>query len=220
MTVGSEAVVAMCDAPESIVAAAHKSRGAPCSNPLRRTGCIFRRADSFGSGMTWLPGIAAGRIRRPCSAFRSRPPRRAPPAPSRPFAVAALQESEGLPADITAPQLLSNMKFFAQSLGVRCTYCHVGEEGSRCRPSTSLPTPRRKSDRAQDAGDGPSHQQPGLRFRLGGEPKVTCFTCHRGSTKPLTAPPPTRRRRRRHRPRQPSPSAAEPGHFPTAVPLC
>ena len=34
-----------------------------------------------------------------------------------------------LPQDIPGPQLLSTMKFFSLSLGVRCTFCHVGEEG-------------------------------------------------------------------------------------------
>ena len=33
------------------------------------------------------------------------------------------------PKDIPRAQLIQNMKFFAQSLGVRCTFCHVGQEG-------------------------------------------------------------------------------------------
>jgi hypothetical protein len=34
-----------------------------------------------------------------------------------------------LPADITRPQLLQVMRGFALGLGVRCQFCHVGEEG-------------------------------------------------------------------------------------------
>jgi len=35
-----------------------------------------------------------------------------------------------LPADITRPQLLQVMRGFALGLGVRCQFCHVGEEGA------------------------------------------------------------------------------------------
>ncbi|MFQ5708472.1 MAG: c-type cytochrome [bacterium] len=34
-----------------------------------------------------------------------------------------------LPKDISKSELLENMKSFARGLGVRCQYCHVGEEG-------------------------------------------------------------------------------------------
>src|SRR5882757_2129612 len=34
-----------------------------------------------------------------------------------------------LPGDLPRAELLGTMKFFSQSLGVRCTHCHVGEEG-------------------------------------------------------------------------------------------
>ena len=34
-----------------------------------------------------------------------------------------------LPADIAKPQLIETMRGFALGLGVRCTHCHVGEEG-------------------------------------------------------------------------------------------
>ena len=95
------------------------------------------------------------------------------------------------PKDIARADLISNMKFFAQSLGVRCTFCHVGTEGQ----------PLSTFDFASDAKKEKltarkmlvmvhriNSQDFGI--QMGGEPKVTCFTCHRGSTKPLTAPPP------------------------------
>src|SRR5262245_51004779 len=71
--------------------------------------------------------LAAG-----CAAFlaaiasaQTAPPAQAP----APFAVPPFKNLQVLSKDITRDQLLSNMKFFAQSLGVRCVHCHVGEEG-------------------------------------------------------------------------------------------
>jgi len=96
-----------------------------------------------------------------------------------------------LPADMSRTQLISTMKFFAQSLGVRCTYCHVGAEGQ----------PLSTFDFASDAKD---HKQTARAMMAmvatlnaktlpaaTGLPdaKVTCFTCHRGSTKPATEVP-------------------------------
>jgi hypothetical protein len=97
------------------------------------------------------------------------------------------------PKDISRADLLFNMKFFSQSLGVRCTYCHVGEEG---KPLSTF-------DFASDAKDkklrarkmlAMAHRINSENFDDAEDPgvlKVTCFTCHRGSTKPLTAPPAT-----------------------------
>ena len=94
------------------------------------------------------------------------------------------------PKDISRPELIANMKFFAQSLGVRCTYCHVGEEG---QPLSSF-------DFASDAKEKKltARKMLAMVHRINEQDfgvhdfskvKVTCFTCHRGSTKPLTAPP-------------------------------
>jgi hypothetical protein len=97
-----------------------------------------------------------------------------------------------LPRDMPRAQLLGTMKFFSQSLGVRCTFCHVGEEG---KPLSTF-------DFASDAKDKKQTARAMLAMvsalnaktlpEATGLPdaKVTCFTCHRGSTKPLTAPPP------------------------------
>jgi Photosynthetic reaction centre cytochrome C subunit len=94
------------------------------------------------------------------------------------------------PQDISREQLISNMKFFAQSLGVRCTFCHLGTEGQ----------PLSTFDFASDA----KQEKQTARLMLAmvhrinsqdfgvtdfSQAKVTCFTCHRGSTKPLTQIP-------------------------------
>ena len=95
-----------------------------------------------------------------------------------------------LPKDITRANLMSTMKLFAQSLGVRCTHCHVGEEG---KPLSTF-------DFASDAKQKKlvARKMLAMVHRINeqdfgvkdfSQVKVTCFTCHRGSVKPLTAPP-------------------------------
>jgi photosynthetic reaction center cytochrome c subunit len=108
-----------------------------------------------------------------------------PPQPN--FAIPPYKNLQVFPQTITRDQLISNMKLFSQSLGVRCTFCHVGEEG---RPLSTF-------DFASDAKEHKVRAREMLRMAhrintedFDGEMKVTCFTCHRGSTKPLTAPPP------------------------------
>ena len=107
----------------------------------------------------------------------------APPPPPKNLQV--------FPKDIARADLIANMKFFAQSLGVRCTHCHVGEEG---KPLSTF-------DFASDAKKEKltARKMLVMVHRINSEEfgvkdfkdvKVTCFTCHRGATKPLTAPPP------------------------------
>jgi len=113
-----------------------------------------------------------------------------PPPTFAPFAVPPYKNLKIFPKDVTRAQLLQNMKFFSQSLGVRCTYCHVGEEG---KPLSTF-------DFASDAKDKKqiARKMLAMAHRINSEDfsvtdssklKVTCFTCHRGSTHPLAAPP-------------------------------
>ncbi|HTK59514.1 MAG TPA: c-type cytochrome [Sphingomicrobium sp.] len=115
-------------------------------------------------------------------------------APAPPAAAPAPPPFKNLqvfPKNIGRPELISNMKFFAQSLGVRCTHCHVGTEGQ----------PLSTFDFASDAAPTKlvARKMLAMVHRINQQDfgvtdfkdvKVTCFTCHRGSTKPLTAPPP------------------------------
>lgn len=103
-----------------------------------------------------------------------------------------LQNVKVIPADTPRGEVTELMKFFTRSLGVRCTYCHVGEEGQ----------PLSTYDFASDA----KKEKRMARFMLkmtydinnrhfGDEVdasitnmqanEVTCYTCHRGSTEPL-----------------------------------
>jgi hypothetical protein len=113
------------------------------------------------------------------------PPAAAPSPPP-------LKNLQVFPKDISRPELISNMKFFAQSLGVRCTHCHVGVEGQPLSTFdfASDAKPQKLTARRMLAMVHRINEQE---FGVKGfkDVKVTCFTCHRGSTKPLTeAPPP------------------------------
>ena len=95
-----------------------------------------------------------------------------------------------LPQDISGQQLLGTMKFFAQSLGVRCTFCHVGAEGQPLSSFDFASDAKREKETARKMMamvHAINEQNFGVTDMS--KPKVTCFTCHRGSPHPLTAPP-------------------------------
>jgi len=109
------------------------------------------------------------------------------------FAVPPFKNLKVFPKDISRADLLFNMKFFSQSLGVRCTFCHVGEEGKPLSTFdfASDAKPKKLTARKMLAM---AHRINSENFDDAEDPgrlKVTCYTCHRGSTKPLTAPPAT-----------------------------
>lgn len=79
--------------------------------------------------------------------------------------------------DVPPDQLIPAMQFISASLGVECEFCHVRD--------------------AFDKDDKPSKQTARrmiqMMFALDkdqfhGERAVTCYTCHRGSTKPVSIP--------------------------------
>jgi len=98
-----------------------------------------------------------------------------------------------LPKDTPPSQLVATMKGFAQGLGVRCEHCHVGEGNDLSKFDFAADTKpakatARKMIRMSSALNAevativpPAADAPGAA-------RVTCFTCHRGAPKPLTAP--------------------------------
>jgi len=108
-----------------------------------------------------------------------------------PFAMPPYKSLKVLPKDIARADLMNTMKFFSQSLGVRCTHCHVGEEG---KPLSTF-------DFASDKKANKAIAREMLRLvsRLNKtdlpgiagleDPKVTCYTCHRGAKEPAKTPP-------------------------------
>lgn len=97
-----------------------------------------------------------------------------------------------LPKTITQAELVPIMRGFALNLGVRCEHCHLGEGNdlskfdfaSDVRPAK---TTARKMLAMVNTINGKLLEGVGTPAAPGA-PKVTCFTCHRGAVKPLTAP--------------------------------
>jgi hypothetical protein len=86
-----------------------------------------------------------------------------------------IQVLKGLPSS----QLLPVMHFMRTSLGVRCDYCHVAENGKYWMDDKpAKQTARRMLQMVFDIN----------KSNFGGQPVVTCNTCHRGSTKPTPVP--------------------------------
>ena len=96
-----------------------------------------------------------------------------------------------LSKDITQKELVPIMRGFALNLGIRCEHCHVGEGNDLS-----------KFDFAADTKPAKAVARKMLQMTMAlnkqlaevGDPaaagaaKVTCYTCHRGATRPLTAP--------------------------------
>lgn len=91
-----------------------------------------------------------------------------------------------LPKDVPPRRLVDTMKGFAMGLGVRCEFCHVGEgadlskfdfaadsKGTKLTARRMIQMLSSVNEQLADIGDPAA-----------AGPKVTCFTCHRGATKP------------------------------------
>jgi len=129
---------------------------------------------------------AAGLFGISVAAAQTAPP--APPAQA-PFAVPPYKNLQVFPKDISRENLIANMKLFALSLGVRCTYCHVGEEGKPLSTFDFASDAKQKKKIARDMlrmAHRLNTDLPGIT----GDPsaRITCYTCHRGSTKPIVTP--------------------------------
>jgi len=94
-----------------------------------------------------------------------------------------------LPKDMKPEQLRSIMVGFTRSLGVRCSYCHVGEEG---KPLTTYDFPADKKQEKLIARD--MYRMLGdvngdlKKMTLKGTTRVNmwCNTCHHGHARPTT----------------------------------
>jgi hypothetical protein len=90
-----------------------------------------------------------------------------------------IQVLKGVPES----QVIPMMQFMASSLGVNCAHCHVNNNGNWEFEKDDKPakqTARRMIQMTFDINKGNSDVLGGAR--------VTCFTCHRGSTDPVNIP--------------------------------
>lgn len=94
-----------------------------------------------------------------------------------------------LPADAPPDQLRAVMTGFTRSLGVRCSYCHVGDEGKPLStydfPSDANPKKDVAREMLRMLGSINEHMAkvpPGGAERV----NVWCHTCHQGRPRPTT----------------------------------
>jgi hypothetical protein len=110
-----------------------------------------------------------------------------------------------LPKDLTTVQVTRIMRTFTVGLGVQCDHCHVSQQDRASDDKKEKKTARKmlqmvmaiNDQYLKDVGEPPAAVMPpapeappapGALPALPAQ-KVTCYTCHRGATKPLTAPP-------------------------------
>ena len=85
-----------------------------------------------------------------------------------------IQQMKGTPAD----QLPAAMQFIAASLGVDCSFCHVAD-----KPEAD--DKRAKQTARQMMAMTAEINKASFNSRL----QITCYSCHRGSTRPVNMPP-------------------------------
>lgn len=98
-----------------------------------------------------------------------------------------------MPATTTPDQLRGTMIAFSGALGVRCTHCHTGTEETPLieRDFASDANPKKAIARAMMSMTWAINTQS--LAAIGGltQPRVTCYSCHRGALTPaLRAAPP------------------------------
>src|SRR5262245_57480344 len=94
-----------------------------------------------------------------------------------------------LPKDIKPEELRALMGGFTRALGVRCVYCHVGEEGKPLMPQDlaldDKVTKRKAREMLRMVKAINDTYLAGLESRSNPPVRVQCVTCHRGAAKPL-----------------------------------
>jgi tetratricopeptide (TPR) repeat protein len=93
-----------------------------------------------------------------------------------------------LPKDISHDDLINIMKGYTRALGVRCTYCHVGEEGKPFRaedfPKDEKPPKEKARVMMRMVKEVNDNYLATLAHRADPPINVQCATCHRGVAQP------------------------------------
>jgi hypothetical protein len=113
-------------------------------------------------------------------------PPQGPPAGGRQGG-APPQNLQVLPKDTPRQQLTQIMRGYMSAVGAQnCNYCHTDDMAQRASDDNPKKGIARKM--IQMTMDLNKTLESVGTPAADGAPKVTCFTCHRGAAKPLTAP--------------------------------
>lgn len=115
-------------------------------------------------------------------------------APSEPtLAVADSTEWENLqvlPDSLSRDELIGMMRGFTSALGVRCDHCHAREGEDLAFASDANPHKEIAREMMRMTWQINTETLPAIDGMHEAERlRVTCYTCHRGATRPLTARP-------------------------------
>jgi hypothetical protein len=91
-----------------------------------------------------------------------------------------------LPKDTPRPALTAIMRGYQAALGVQCNHCHVEEMSQRASDDNPKKDIARKMIKMTMDINATYLQGVGT-AATPDQPKVTCFTCHRGAVTPLTS---------------------------------
>ena len=93
-----------------------------------------------------------------------------------------------LPADFPPERLSAVMRGFSQALGVRCSHCHVGEEGQPLSTFDFVSDANPNKDRARAMYQmlGVVNDHLGRIEPSGEQVNMWCHTCHSGKPRPQT----------------------------------
>ncbi|MFQ5421507.1 MAG: c-type cytochrome, partial [Anaerolineae bacterium] len=92
-----------------------------------------------------------------------------------------------LPEDISKQELIGNMRNFAIGLGVRCQFCHVGEEGQPLSTFDFASDEKKTKKTARIMMQMVQNINGDHLEKISGRTRsiqVNCVTCHHGQSKP------------------------------------
>ena len=112
----------------------------------------------------------------------------AAPLKAQQFPPKKLENLKVFPKDISVRALLDSMGSFTRALGVRCNYCHVGNEGEPLStydfPSDQKPEKNKAREMLRMVGAINGEYLTRLADRRTPPINVACMTCHRGVAQP------------------------------------
>ena len=118
------------------------------------------------------------------------------PAPARPdFPPEKFENLQVLPEDIEVRRLLDIMKAYSQALGVRCWFCHEGQEGQDLAEFNFVSDDKAHKLVAremmkmvqlirEESLPAVERIQREVEGKSDVSLQVNCYTCHRGKAKP------------------------------------